>query len=165
MTTLFRRALHRVQHADHGTFSNSAVLEADGVTHGGHCTDQGCTTGRSAANAAGVVEWRFVLQNDTPDSPEKSAVVVYRPWPKGFGGVVGNPPPIFEDVPLHKAPKMTLVRAISRLRRAGHHARFVAVTLRNPLGAKPVNPLYIFGFAHKPSVGVDTVTGKVKTIH
>lgn len=164
VTTLFRQALHRVQHADHGTFSNAVVLEADGVTRGGHCTEQGCTNGRSAANAAGVVEWRFVLQNATPDSPDKSAVVVYGPWPKGFGDVVGNPAPVFDDASLRKPPKMTLTQAISRLRRAGHHARFVDVTLRDPLGPKPANALYIFGFANKPFVGVDTVTGKVKTI-
>lgn len=165
VTTLFPQALHRVEHADHGRFSHSVVLEAEGVTRGGRCSLQACTDGHPAANAAGVVEWRFVLQNETPNSPDKSAVLVYGPWPKRFGGVVGNPAPVLEDVPIHKAPKMTLAKAVSRLRHAGHHARFVDVTLRRPLGPKRVNPIYIFGFANKPFVGVDTVTGKVRTIH
>ena len=165
VTILFGQALHRVRHADHGTFAHSTVLEVDGVARGGHCTEQSCNDGRPTADAAGVIEWRFVLQNTTPGSTYKSAVIVYGPWPKGFGGVVGNPAPFLEDVPLKKAPKMTLAQAVSRLRRAGHRARFVDVALRDPLGPKPVNPLYIFGFPNKPYVGVDTVTGKVKTIH
>jgi hypothetical protein len=35
------------------------------------------------------------------------------------------------------------------------------VTLRNPLGPKESNPLYIFGFANG-YVDVDTVTGRVR---
>jgi hypothetical protein len=60
---------------------------------------------------------------------------------------------------------MTLARAVGLLRRAGHRRPFFNVTLRNPLGPKRLNPLYIFGFPGRSFIAVDTVTGRVRPIH
>lgn len=164
VTILFGRALERVRHADHGTFAKAVVLEAEGYTHGTRCTSDGCRPGRPARKATGVAAWEFILQNSTAGSPYQSVVVDYGPSPRHFGTVIGEAPPFLEDVPIRHAPKMTLARAITRLRRAGYRSRFVSVTLRDPLGPKRVNPMYFFGFANKPFVAVDTRTGKVTRV-
>ena len=59
---------------------------------------------------------------------------------------------------------MTLSQAVARLRQAGYRKPFFNVTLRNPLGPKASNPLYIFGFANGEFVAVNTVTKKVARI-
>jgi hypothetical protein len=112
-----------------------------------------------------VTAWEFVLQNSTPGSPYLSVVVTYGPSPGGFGRVIGKPAPFLEDVAIRRPPSLTPAGAVSRLRRAGHSSRFVSVTLRDPLGPKRLNPLYIFGFADGSFVSVDTRTGKVRAIH
>jgi hypothetical protein len=58
---------------------------------------------------------------------------------------------------------MTLAQAVTRLRAAGYRQGFNAVTLRNPLGPKRSNPLYIFTVSTK-FVAVNTVTGKVSVL-
>jgi hypothetical protein len=147
ITVLFGRALKRV----HMTYPHARVLEADGVTRAG----QGVTA------ATGIVSWTFGFVNQAAGSRTASVYVSYGPPPKQFGKVVGSPQSILEDVVIGAAPRMTLTRAVQRLRAAGHRRRFFNVTLRNPLRPKASNPLYIFGFAGNAYVAVDTVTGKV----
>jgi hypothetical protein len=129
------------------------VLEADGITKGG----------RGTRSASGVVAWRFVFQNPTGGNGIFSATLSYGPAPKGFGRVRGYRTPFLDDVVIRRAPRMTLAAAVRRLRRAGHTGRFYNVTLRNPLGPRVTNPLYIFAFARR-FVGVDTVTGRVRAL-
>ncbi len=165
LTALFGPALERVRQSDHGTFSRATLLEADGITRGGGCTDAGCTDGRPVARAAGIVAWRFVFQNATPHSRYQSVTLVYGPAPKRFGRVRGHSQPFLEDVSIARAPEMTVARAVSLLHRAGYRRKFLDVTLREPLGPKPVNPLYIFTLTNGHYVAVDTRSGKVSHIH
>lgn len=164
VTVLFNRAVKIVRHAHHGMFARAVMLEAEGRTRGSSCSPRGCTAGRPATKAAGVVAWRFVLQNSTPGSPYASVVVDYGPAPSRWGHVVGHKEPFLEDVAIRHAPKMTLRRAVRRLRQAGYRDGFVDVTLRNPLGPRPSNPEYIFGMANGTHVAVDTRTGRVKPL-
>ena len=99
-------------------------------------------------DASGVVGWRLVFDNQSSHSRFASATVAYGPAPKAFGKVNGNPSPFLEDVVIAKAPRMTLSRAVTLLRRARYSMPFFNVTLRNPLGPKASKPLYIFGFAN-----------------
>ena len=80
-----------------------------------------------------------------------------------FGKVVGVKSPFLEDVKIPRAPKMTVAQALARVRKAGYRKGFSGVTLRNPLGPKQSNPLYIFTIAPK-FIAVDTVTGKVSVL-
>lgn len=153
VTVLFPRALRLVRQSNRPTFSHAVMYEVDGLTR----------SGRGTTSAQGIVSWQFVMRNNGPRFP--SVTVAYGPPPKRFGPVIGHRSFVLEDVVIARAPKMTLTRAVSLLRRAGHRRPFVAVTLRNPLGPKPGNPLYIFGYPGRNFIAVDTVTGKVRPIH
>lgn len=105
------------------------LYEADGTTRGG----------RPVSSAAGIVSWRFVFDG-TPGSKYQSAFLTYGPAPKRFGKVVVVKQPFLEDVPIPRAPKMTVAQALVRVRAAGYRHGFSGVTLRNPLGPKKSNP-------------------------
>jgi hypothetical protein len=152
VTALIGRATSRVRATDKPQFQRDVLYEADGSTRGS----------KPVSSAAGIVSWRFVFRG-TPGSKFASATVTYGPAPKGFGKVIGVKQPFLEDVPIPTAPKMTLVQAVTRLRAAGYRQGFNAVTLRNPLGPKRSNPLYIFAVSPK-FVAVNTVTGKVSVL-
>ena len=162
VTVLFARAVNTVRSTKRPTFARAVVVEADGITRGGHCTPRGCSGGRGATSASGFVSWRFVFNNQASRSRFKSATITYGPPPKRFGSVRGFVPEFTEDVDMPRAPRMTLSQAVALLRRAGHRASFFNVTLRNPVGPKKSNPLYIFGFAGNHYFSVDTITKKVR---
>jgi hypothetical protein len=153
VTVLFPRALKLVRQRNRPTFSHAVMYEVDGLPR----------SGRATTSAQGIVRWQFVMRNSSPRFP--SVTVSYGPPPRRFGPVIGHRSFVLEDVVIQHAPKMTLSRAVSLLRRAGHRRPFVAVTLRNPLGPKRGNPLYIFGYPGRHFIAVDTVTGKVRPIH
>jgi hypothetical protein len=152
VTTLIAPATTRVRATDKPQFKRDVLFEADGSTRGG----------KPVSSAAGVISWRFVFQG-TPGSKFASATLSYGPAPKKFGKVVGVKQPFLEDVPIPRAPTMTLAQAVVRLRKAGYRQGFNGVTLRNPLGPTRSNPLYIFSVSSK-FVAVDTVTGKVSVL-
>ena len=160
VTTLFRQAVNLVRATQPPRFANAVVLEADGITRGGGCNLQGCFGGRGVTSAAGVVAWRFVFNNQASSRKIRSATIYYGPAPKRFGRLTAYGAPFLDDVDIAKPPRMTLAQALALVRRAGHRGKFFDVTLRNPLGPKRLNPMYIFGFANS-FVGVDTVTKKV----
>ena len=160
VTVLFGRAVTKIRNTNKPTYSRAVVLEADGLTRGSKCNPLGCGGGRAVSSAAGVVGWRFVFDNQPSRTRFRSATLFYGPSPKRFGPVKGYGSPFVEDVIIRRAPRMTLTRAVTVLRRAGFRKPFYNVTLRNPLGPKKSNPLYIFGFANG-FVDVDTVTGRV----
>lgn len=150
VTTLIGPATTRVRATDKPQLKRDVLLEADGSTRGG----------KPVSSAAGVISWRFVFQG-TPGSKFASATLSYGPAPKKFGKVIGVKQPFLEDVPIPRAPTMTLAQAVTRLRKAGYRQGFNGVTLRNPLGPTRSNPLYIFGVSF---VAVNTVTGKVTVL-
>jgi hypothetical protein len=152
VTVLFQRAVKLVHNTSRPTFAHAVMYEADGLTRGG----------RGTIRASGIVSWRFVLRNST--GRYASVTVSYGPPPKRFGQVVGHTSPFLEDVVIRRAPKLTLGQAVARLRQAGHRKPFFNVTLRNPLGPKRSNPLYIFGFGSGRFIAVDTVTKRVRPI-
>ena len=160
VTVLFRQAVTKIRNTNRPTYARAAVLEADGLTRGSKCNPLGCGGGRAVSTAAGVVGWRFVFDNQPSRTRFRSATLFYGPSPKRFGPVTGYRSPFVEDVIIRQAPRMTLTRAVTLLRRAGFRTPFYNVTLRNPLGPRKSNPLYIFGFANS-YVDVDTVTGRV----
>jgi hypothetical protein len=162
MTVLFDRAVTKIRNTRRPTFARAIVLEADGITAGGKCTQEGCSGGRGTTSASGFVSWRFVFNNQGSRSRFKSATLTYGPPPKGFGPVRGVTAPFVEDVQIPHAPRLTVAQAVTLLQRAGHRAKFFNVALRNPVGPKRSNPLYIFGFAGSNYVAVDTVTKKVR---
>ncbi|CAG8603571.1 25990_t:CDS:2 [Gigaspora rosea] len=75
-----------------------------------------------------------------------------------------NPPilighPWLDDIKIHWP--MDLDHANRLKEEAGFTNPYKTVTLRNPLGPKPGNPLLIFGDGSSQSIIVDTVTGNV----
>ena len=162
VTVLFGRAVNTIRATNRPKFAKAVVFEADGITRGGRCTPMGCTGGSGTTSAAGFVSWRFVFDNGASRSRFQSATLTYGPPPKAFGPVRGFTDAFTEDVDIPRAPKLTLSQAVALLRRAGHRAPFYNVALRNPLGPRRGNPLYIFGFAYYQYVAVDTVTKKVR---
>ena len=152
VTTLIGPATTRVRATDKPQFKRDVLFEADGSTRGG----------KPVSSAAGIISWRFVFQG-TPGLKFASATLSYGPAPKKFGKVIGVNQPFLEDVPIPRAPTMTLAQAVTRLRKAGYRQGFNGVTLRNPLSPTRSNPLYIFGVSSK-FVAVDTVTGKVTVL-
>jgi hypothetical protein len=153
VTELIGPATMRVRATDKPQFKRDVLYEADGASRGG----------KAVSSAAGIVSWRFVFDG-TPHSKYASAFLNYGPTPKRFGKVVGVKSPFLEDVPIPKAPTLTLTHALRRVRLAGYRQGFSSVTLRNPLGPKKSNPLYVFTFGSK-FVAVDTVTRRVSVLH
>jgi hypothetical protein len=153
VTKLFRQAVHKVRAKS--TFKRAIMLEADGKTDGN----------RRVRGAAGIVKWRFVLDNqETRGSRLDSAFIHYGPPPKKLGKIHGVASPFLEDRRLPHPPKMTLKRAVKLLRKAGFDNGFFNVTLRKPLTQQQhTHPLYIFAVAKggQSFVAVDTKTNKV----
>jgi hypothetical protein len=152
VTTLIGPATTRVRATNKPQFKSDVLYEADGATRGG----------KPVSSAAGIVSWRFVFDG-TPGSKYQSAFLTYGPPPQKFGKVVGVKSPFLEDVAIPRAPKMTVAQALVRVRRAGYKQGFSGVTLRDPLGPKRSNPLYIFSISPK-FIAVDTITGKVSVL-
>lgn len=152
VTKLIGPATTRVRATDKPQFKRDVLYEAEGATRGG----------KPVSSATGIVSWKFVFDG-TPGSKYASAFLTYGPAPKKFGKVVGVRSPFLEDVPIPRAPTMTVAQALARVRKAGYRKGFSGVTLRNPLGPKKSNPLYIFTIAPK-FIAVDTVTGKVSAL-
>ncbi len=152
VTTLIGPATTRVRATNKSQFGRDVLYEADGATR----------AGKPVSTAAGIVSWKFVFDG-TPGSKYQSAFLTYGPAPKKFGKVVGVKSPFLEDVAIPRAPTMTVAQALVRVRKAGYRKGFSGVTLRNPLGPRKSNPLYIFTFAPK-FIAVDTVTGKVSVL-
>jgi hypothetical protein len=152
VTKLFGRAVQIVHATSRPSYARAIVLEADGYTRGG----------KKVTTAAGIVKWRFVFDNQLSTSRFRSATIYYGAPPAKFGKVRGYRSPFVEDVRIPKAPKMSLAEAVARLKAAGFTKGFFNVTLRNPLGPKRLNPLYIFTVSAGEYVAVDTVTKKVR---
>ncbi len=154
-TVLFGRAVKIVRGTSRPTFARAVMLEVDGFTRGG----------KKVGTAAGIVKWRFVLNNQPSRSRFSTATIVYGPPPAKFGKVTGFRQPFVEDLPIPRAPKMTLAAAVARLKQAGFSNGFFNVTLRKPLAPKRLNPLYIFTIGAGRFVAVDTVTKRVRPFH
>jgi hypothetical protein len=152
VTALIGPATKRGRATAKPQFERDVLYEADGATRGG----------KPVSSVAGIVSRRFVFDG-TPGSKYASATLTYGPEPKRFGRVVGVKQPFLEDVPIPRAPTMTLAQALARVRKAGYRRGFSAVTLRNPLGPTKSNPLYIFTVGSK-YVAVNTVTRKVSVL-
>jgi len=80
VTALFTQALRLVHGTRLPTFRHAVMLEADGFTR----------TRRGVTSAAGIVGWRFALQNRSSRFP--AAMVSYGPAPRRFGRVIGLGP-------------------------------------------------------------------------
>ena len=148
VTKLFDPAVHLVR--EKPKFADAVMLEAEGTPAG---VDP-------VREAAAITHWRFIFDNQaTKDSPFASVKLAYRDR-GGFAAPKGNREPFLEDRRIGKAPKMTLRRAVARLRAAGFKRSFFAVTLRRPLGPQATPPLYIFTLGNDRFVAVNTKTGK-----
>lgn len=147
--SLFNPALAYVRGADSGQLAKAVVYEADAVVP------------KPAATTAGITSWKFVFQNPTPNSQYASATVLYGPSPKKFNTLIASPEPFLEDVVIAKAPTLSLLQGLAKLRAAGYRGKFSSVVLRDPLGPKQVDPMYIFGVVGKGFVAVDALNGKV----
>jgi hypothetical protein len=132
-------------------FKKAILLEADGTPK----------AGTKVTTAAGIVNWRFVYDNQATRTRFKTVFV--KAANGRLGQPVGNRSVFVEDNRIPTLPKMTLAAAITKLRAAGHKQPFGAVTLRYPLGPGFKEPLYIFTIGSRYwSVG--TKTGNVKPI-
>ncbi len=100
-----------------------------------------------------------MFDNQPSGSRFSSATIVYGPQ---FAKIKGYRQPFLEDLPLSKAPKMTLAAAVARLKQAGFTKGFFNVTVRKPLAPTRLNPLYIFTVGAGRFVAVDTVTKRVQ---
>jgi hypothetical protein len=137
-------------------FSKAVLLEADGTPK----------AGTKVKTAMGIVNWRFVYNNQlSPGFTFRSAALYYKNGK--FGRFAPNKSPFVEDRNISTVPKMTLATAIQKLRKAGHTGPFGAVTLRYPLGPGFTETLYIFTFGSgndQTYWSVGTKTGKVKPL-
>lgn len=133
-------------------FKKAVLLEADGTPKNGKTT-----------TAAGITKWRLVYQNQTTPG-SKYATAIIRVQNGKLGNVVGVKSPFLEDRNIATVPKMTLTKAVAKLRAAGHRQAFVNVTLRWPLGPTKGEPLYIFGYQGNKYWAVGTRSGKVKPL-
>jgi hypothetical protein len=151
VTKLFGRALATVHATRRPLFARAQVYEVDGIT----------ADGRSARSASAITRWRFVFDNFPSKSRFDSATLT---WTRGagFGRVIGITSPFLEDLVIPRAPKMTLAKAVIRLRRAGITTPFKAVTLRRPVGPHDRSTQYFFGLSNGRYVSVDTRTGRVR---
>jgi hypothetical protein len=152
VTKLFPKAVKKVRAARHGAFSEAVMLEADGLPDGT----------APVADASGITNWRFILDNEKTKGSKFFSVYVDYTAEDGFGKVKGVEEPFVEDWRIKEAPRMTLAEAVSLMRDAGYTDPFANVTLRRPIlqeGKTP--PLYIFGFDGNTYVAVDTKSGAV----
>ena len=150
VTKLFDRAGVLVR--GNPDFEDAVVLEAQGSPSGNRPVD----------GPAQVTNWTFVFDNQRTDGSDFASVKI--DWEKGEGWSKpdDNPSPFLEDVPIRRAPKMTLRRAVELLADAGTH-EFRNVTLRRPLGPERTPPLYIFG-VENGFIAVNTKTGDVEPL-
>jgi hypothetical protein len=151
VTKLFDKAVAKV--TSKPDFSDAVMLEADGTPKGNKPVD----------GAAQVTNWRFVFDNQGTRGSDFASVTIDWEKGEGFSKPDGNPSPFLEDLPIKRAPKMTLKRAIELLGDTGTH-EFRNVTLRRPLGPEKTPPLYIFGVENNRFIAVNTKTGDVEPI-
>jgi hypothetical protein len=131
-------------------FSKAVVVEADGTPVSG-----------TATAAAQITKWRFVYSNVlTPGHKYKSAALFYEDGK--FTRFVRYPAIFVGSKLMTSVPKMTLARAIAKLRAAGHKKPFHAVTLREPHQDFD-EAIYTFVYDGKDWT-VGTKTGKVRPI-
>ncbi len=151
---LYRSATRRVRHADKRLLAKAVLYEADGSAAGGHAVN----------TAQGITRWRFVFDNPTPKSPYSYATINYGPPPKAYGRISTYRTPYLEDYPITHAPRISLRRAVARLRMSGNKGRFDTVALRDPIAPPFAGALYIFDFIKAGNVryvAVNARTGKV----
>ena len=151
--TLIRKATTMVR--SKALYKKAILLEADGTPK----------LGTKVTSAMGIVNWRFVYDNQETKTQFKT--VFLRARNGRLGPPVGNRSIFEEDERITTLPKMTLSMAIAKLRAKGHIQPFGAVTLRFPLGPGFKETLYIFTFGSGNNVNywsVGTKTGKVKPI-
>jgi hypothetical protein len=151
ITKLFDRAVAKV--TSDPDFADAVMLEADGTPDGHDAVD----------GAAQITNWRFVFDNQATEGSDSASVTIDWQRGKGFGKPDGNPSPFLEDLPIKRAPKMSLKKAITLLRDSGTQ-EFENVTLRRPLGPERTPPLYIFGVENGQFIAVNTKTGDVEPI-
>ena len=133
-------------------FTGAVMLEAQGTPSGKGSVD----------GAAQVTNWTFVFDNQRTQGSDFASVTIDWERGEGWSKPDGNPSPFLEDLPIKRAPKMTLRRAVELLAEAGTHD-FRNVTLRRPLGPERTPPLYIFG-TDDGFIAVNTKTGDVEPI-
>lgn len=138
-------------------FKKAVLLEADGLP---------AKKNAKVTTAAGITKWRFVFNNQATPNFKFASVVIY-----AANGKLGKPAGVGqafdEDRQITSIPKMTLAKAVAKLRAAGYKKSFAGVSLVWMLAPGNKEPLYIFGFglsAKPQSVGVGTKTGKVKPL-
>jgi hypothetical protein len=151
--TLIQKATTTVR--SKALYKKAILLEADGTPE----------RGKMVKTADGIVNWRFVYDNQVTGTKFKTVFMYatdgHLRQPKGNRSIFE------EDRRITKLPKMTLAQAITKLRKAGHRQSFGAVTLRFPLGPGFNETLYIFTIPSGNNVkfwSVGTKTGKVKQI-
>lgn len=152
VTVLLRRATTLVH--SKAQFKKAVLLEADGTTG----------SGKKVTKATGIVNWRFVFNNQGTQGSKYASLFIKVRSGK-LGKITGNRGPFLEDQMIYTVPKMTLTQAVLKLRRAGYRSGFYNVTLRKPLFPGVTEASYFFGFgsqAKHPFVRVGTRTGKVQ---
>ena len=133
-------------------FAKAVILEAQGTPSRNGPVD----------GAAQLTDWTFVFDNQRTQGSDFASVTIDWERGEGWSRPDGNPSPFLEDLPIRRAPKMTLRRAIKLLGNTGTH-EFRNVTLRRPLGPERTAPLYIFG-VDDGFIAVNTKTGDVEPI-
>jgi hypothetical protein len=127
-------------------YPQAQLYEADGVASGGPTKDPNR-----------IDRMRVVFQN-----PGNTTVIIKSTVWGEFAPPVLYNEPWLEDVVIKWPVAMDLPQANALKEKAGYSSPYTTVTLRNPLGPKLGNPLFIFGAgAGQPYIFVDTVTGQV----
>ncbi|AOJ81507.1 hypothetical protein WS86_13415 [Burkholderia savannae] len=128
-------------------YPHAKLYEVDGVASGGPTTDP-----------KQIDKLRVVFQD------ENNTVIIESTSYDEFGSPVLYPAPWVGDVVIEWPVKLDLDEADRAKKAAGQTGAYDTVTLRNPLGPKRGNPLYIFGSGLRQArkfVFVDVITGKV----
>jgi hypothetical protein len=155
VTVLIGRATKALH--SQATFKKAILLEADGLP---------AKKNAKVTSAAGITKWRFVYDNQATPHSKFASVVIYAANGK-LGKPTGVGQPFTEDRRIASIPKLTLAKAVAKLRAAGYKRGFANVTLVWMLAPGNTEPLYVFGFglnAKPQNVGVGTKTGKVKPL-
>ncbi|CAG8717275.1 26355_t:CDS:1, partial [Gigaspora margarita] len=121
------------------------LYEADGMALGGPTKDP---------MKIDHIEVVFQNENDT-------TVIINETSPGNFDPPTLIDEPLLEDLIIHWPIDMDLYHANRLKEAAGFTKPYETVTLRNPLGPKPGNPLFIFGDGSSKYIFVDIVTGNV----
>jgi hypothetical protein len=129
-------------------YPQAKLLEADGEATGGPTRDPNR-----------INRMRVVFQN-----PGNTTVIIKSTVWGEFAAPVLINEPWLEDVVIKWPVSMDLPKANALKEEAGYTSPYTTVTLRNPLGPRPGNPLFIFGSGgSQPYIFVDTVTGQVSS--